>query len=59
MKQALDGLIAASQRLSDDHASNKTKGDMPFLVQQVVTSAYDVAKAAKFLMTTAESIYKK
>ena len=58
MQGALDNLVTAAGRLHDDHASTKMKGDSAYLVQQVITSAYDIAKAAKQLMTTAESVYK-
>ena len=54
----MNDLVAASSRLQEEHKSTKAKGDMAQCVQQVVVLAFDVAKAARKLVTKAEAAYK-
>ena len=50
--------MTASSHLHDEHRSTKAKGDTAQCVQQVVVLAFDVAKAARKLVTKAEVAYK-
>ena len=50
--------MSASSRLHDEHKSSKAKGDVARSVQQVMVLAFDVAKAARELVTKAEVAYK-
>ena len=54
----MNDLVTASSHLQEEHRSTKAKGDMVQCVQQVVVLAFDVAKAARELVTKAEAVYK-
>ena len=54
----MNDLMMASSRLQEEHRSTKAKGDVAQCAQRVIVLAFDVAKAARELVTKAEAVYK-
>ena len=55
--ELVEGLVTASYHLKQDHLTNKAQS-IDYHIQQIITSAYDVVKAARSLLVKAEEVYK-